>query len=352
MCKATSPLSRILFRMTAGGEAGPVTPGFTTKAIREEIMKLLKYAALALALSAGAARADDISIAGVIFQQDMFMRSVELGMKAAAKQAGVEILTANSDNKLEKEAALIDTYIARGIKAIVIAPLGEEASIPALKRAVDAGIKVVTWTTGVKSDLPVATVGSSGTNMGKGTGEAAAAYIKDHLGGKAKVALIGFRAQLASLSDERTNGFLDAAKSGGELDIVSRQDAWLAEQAVRVVTDMLTANPDIQIIYAANEGGTVGAVQAVMRAGRQGEVYVFGTDGSEQIVRFLQDEKGALYATTAAQPKLIGEDAVKAAIAAVKGEPVERHIEVPVIPLSRANPEAIAAYAATLTKTN
>lgn len=315
-------------------------------------MKILKYATMALALSVAGVHAQEVSIAGVIFQQDMFMRSVELGMKAGAEEAGVGILTANSDNKLEKEAQLIDTYIARGVDAIVIAPLGEEASIPALQRAADAGIKIVTWTTGVKSDLPVSTVGSSGTNMGKGTGDAAAAYIKNELGGAANVALIGFRAQLASLSDERTNGFLDAAKAGGELNIVAQQDAWLAEQAVRVVTDLLTANPEIQIIYSANEGGTVGAVQAVQRAGLQGKVFVFGTDGSDQIVRFLQEENGVLYATTAAQPKLIGEEAAKVAVAAVKGEAVEAHVEVPVVPLSRRDPEAIAAYASTLSQTN
>ena len=316
-------------------------------------MKLLRYCALVLAASVVTAHAaDSTTIAGIVFQQDMFMRSVQRGMTEQAADSDVAILTANSDNKVEKEANLIDTYIARGVKAIVIAPLGEEASIPALKRADAKGIKIVTWTTDIKADFPVSTVGSSGHNMGAGTGQAAARFIKETLGGKANVALIGFKAQLASLSDARTAGFLDEAGKGGELTIQAEQDAWLAEKAATVVTDILTAHPEINVVYAANEGGTVGAVQAVRRAGKQGKVFVFGTDGSEQITKFLQDDDGVMVATTAAQPKLIGREAVKAALDAVDGKPVEKHVEVPVVPLSRDDAAALEKYAADIKEIN
>ncbi|NNU62851.1 substrate-binding domain-containing protein [Ochrobactrum soli] len=315
-------------------------------------MKLLRYCALVLAASVATAHAADTTIAGIVFQQDMFMRSVQRGMTEQAGDDKVAILTANSDNKVEKEANLIDTYIARGVKAIVIAPLGEEASVPALKRADAKGIKIVTWTTDIKADFPVSTVGSSGHNMGAGTGQAAARFIKEKLGGKANVALIGFKSQLASLSDARTAGFVDEAKKGGELNVQAEQDAWLAEKAATVVTDILTAHPDINVVYAANEGGTVGAVQAVRRAGKQGKVFVFGTDGSEQITKFLQDDDGVMVATTAAQPKLIGREAVKAALAAVDGKPVDKHVEVPVVPLSRDDTAALTKYAAEIKEIN
>jgi len=68
--------------------------------------------------------------------------------------------------------------------------------------------------------------------------------------------------------------------------IVADQDAWLAEQAVKKVGDILTANPHVDIIWAANEGGTVGAVMAVKNAGKAGRVAVFGTDNSEQLSNF------------------------------------------------------------------
>src|SRR5438270_6344081 len=101
-------------------------------------------AALAMGVAGGAAHAADKLIAGVVFQQDQFFNGIELGMKAAASKAGgIELLLANTEGRPEKEASLVDTYISRGVKAIVISPISPKGSIPALKRASDAGVKVI-----------------------------------------------------------------------------------------------------------------------------------------------------------------------------------------------------------------
>lgn len=304
----------------------------------------LAAAGIATLLS-GASFAQETVIGGMVFQQDQFFRGIQLGFEASAKESGVTLLQGNSDNKLEKEAELIDTFIARGAKAIVLAPLNSDASIPALERARDAGVKVVLYGTSINSDFQVADVGTSQLDIGRFTGEAAARYIKENLGGKAKIALLGFRSQLQQMSDDRTNGFLEKAKDGVELDVVATQDAWLAENAVTVATDILTANPDIQAIYAANEGGTVGAVQAVRAAGKQGKVFVFGTDGSEQLAGFLLDEDSVLIATTAQQPVEIGKKAADVAAAAIKGEATEKYYDIPPLALSRYDLDGVKAYA-------
>jgi ABC-type sugar transport system substrate-binding protein len=311
----------------------------------------MRRTALALAaagiatLLSGAGFAQETVIGGMVFQQDQFFRGIQLGFEASAKESGATLMQGNSDNKLEKEAELVDTFIARGAKAVVLAPLNSDASIPALERARDAGVKVVLYGTSINSDFQVADVGTSQLDIGRFTGEAAARYIKENLGGKAKIALLGFRSQLQQMSDDRTNGFLEKAKDGVELDVVATQDAWLAENAVTVATDILTANPDIQVIYAANEGGTVGAVQAVRAAGKQGKVFVFGTDGSEQLAGFLLDEDNVLIATTAQQPVEIGKKAADVAAAAIKGEATEKYYDIPPLALSRYDLDGVKAYA-------
>src|SRR5258707_2475316 len=196
----------------------------------------------------GAAQAADQLVAGVVFQQDQFFNGIELGMKAAASKAGgVELLLANTEGRPEKEASLVDTYISRGVKAIVISPISPKGSIPALKRASDAGVKVIAYNTfNMDWDFLAANLSSNQADLGGTTGKAAAAFIKEKLGGKAKIALLGFRSQGAEASDLRTNSFLDAAKAGGNaITIASQQDAWLAERAVAVARDIITANPDI-----------------------------------------------------------------------------------------------------------
>ena len=299
-------------------------------------LKLKLTGLAAAAMMATTATADDITVASVVFQQDQFFRTIQMGMTAAAEAGGVTLLEGNSDSKPEKEISLIDTYIARGVDAIVISPVSKVASIPALKRAADNGIKVVTYNSTIDdASIPVSYLNSKQRDLGNSTGMLAADFIKNELGGSAKVATLGFKALLPEISADRVDGFLEEAEKGGSIDVVSQQDAWLAEKAVQVAGDIITANPDVNIIYAANEGGTVGAVQAVRNAGKAGEIFVFGVDGTEQLVTFLLDGDNVLQATTAQQPYVMGEMAVQNAIAAAKGETVEKTVVVPVLGLSR-----------------
>jgi ABC-type sugar transport system substrate-binding protein len=308
------------------------------------------YAAAAFAIvgyASGAAAASH-TIAGIVFQEDQFFRTIELGMQAAAKAAGATLLQANSESKPDKEASLIDTFTARGVEAIVISPISEKASATALKRAADKGIKIVTYNTTVTGDIATAFLTSQQSDLGKTSGIAAKKFIADKLGGKAKVAVLAFKAAFPEISAQRVGGFTDEIKSA-DVQVVGQQDAWLAEKAVAVASDIITANPDLNIIYAANEGGTVGAVQAVRRAGKQGKIFVFGVDGSEQLGNFLLDDDNVLQATTAQQPFEMGKQAVEIAIAAIDGKAAaDKNILVPVLGLTRTDPDGVKKFLAML----
>ncbi|MCO6452256.1 MAG: substrate-binding domain-containing protein, partial [Caldilineales bacterium] len=96
--------------------------------------------------------AEGLTIAGVVFQSDTFMQTVQAGMEAAAGEAGVELILGNSENDLAKEAAMIDDYITRGGDAIVITPISADGSVAALKAAKDAGITIVCFNTCVNEE--------------------------------------------------------------------------------------------------------------------------------------------------------------------------------------------------------
>jgi ABC-type sugar transport system substrate-binding protein len=310
---------------------------------------VLQLAAMltSVALVPATAYAANYTIAGIVFQQDQYFRGVQIGMDTASKAASAELLSGNSDGKLEKETQLIDTYLARGVGAIVVAPLSKDGSVAALQKAHDAGIHVVTYGTTVNGDLAEASVVSSDADLGKSTGLAAKDLItKLANGGKVKIATLAFKSQLAEQSDARVNGFLDVVKD--QVEVVAQQDAWLAEKAIAVASDLLTANPDVQVIYAANEGGTIGAVQAVKKAGLEGKVFVFGIDGSEQLANMLLDPDNVLQAVTAQQPLEVGRLAIEAAVALIDGKPVEKNVTVPVLALSRADTAGVEKFLADL----
>ena len=285
-----------------------------------------------------------LKIAGIVFQEDQFFRLIQFGMQDAADKAGVELLLANSANKPDKEIQLVNTYIARGVDAIVISPLSAKASATALQRAKDAGIAVVTYNTTVEGAIPVTYIESDQGDLGRQTGLVARRYIEEQLGGQAKIATLAFKSQLAEQSDARRNGFVEVVGQLPGVEFVAEQDAWLPEIALKKAGDILTAHPEIDIIWSANEGGTVGSVMAVKNAGREGKVVVFGTDASQQLVEFMLAEDNILQALTTQTPFELGTKAMELAIAALKGQDVAAKVVMDGVLVARQDPEGVRAF--------
>jgi sugar transport system substrate-binding protein len=287
-------------------------------------------------------------IACIVFQEDQFFRLALFGMRDAAAKAGVELLEANSAGRPDKEIQLVDTYVAQGVDAIVISPLSARASVNALAHARDQGIAVITYNTTVEKDIPASFIESDQVELGASTGRAARAYIDSIFGGKARVALLGFQSQAPEIYEQRHDGFVQELMKAPGVTIVAEQDAWLAEQAVKKAGDILTAHPEINIIWSANEGGTVGAVMAVKNSGRAGRVAVFGTDASDQLAGFLLADDGILQAVTGQQPFLIGSRAVDAALASIGRQPVQHKVSLPGCLLSRTRPADVRTFRSAL----
>ena len=280
-------------------------------------------------------------IAGIVFQDDQFFKLVESGMKAQAVREGVELATGNSGNALDKEIALLDTYTTKKVDAIVIAPVSAKGSIPSLKRASDAGIKIVTYDSSIDADFPVANIKTDPASLGRLTGGEARRYIQEKMNGKAKIAVITYLALAPEPASMRTKGFTDEVKKLPGVQIVAQQDAWLAPEAANVVESILTAHPDVDLVWAANEGGTVGAVTAVRNGGKAGKVVVFGTDISEQMADFLLADDNILQAVTGQKPVDIGALAVATAVQALKGEKVDKLTALSGILYTRKNPAEV-----------
>jgi ABC-type sugar transport system substrate-binding protein len=122
----------------------------------------------------------------------------------------------------------------------------------------------------------------------------------------------------------RWDGFLSEVTKLPGVKVVAYQDAWVQDKAVVVGGDMLTAHPEINLLFSSNEGGTIGLTMAVANAGLQGKVYVFGVDGSEQIVNMLKDPKNILQATTAQDFYAMCYKTMEIVCKAVKGEDISQ----------------------------
>ena len=310
----------------------------------------LAIAGLILALSACSkseetAGPKQLRMAGVVFQEDQFFRLILFGMRDAAAKHNIELLEANSNNQPEKEFQLVNTYTAQRVDAILISPLSTTSSVAALQQAHDKGIKVVTNNTTIDADFPEGSVVCSPEDLGMQTGKACRKYIEDHLAGRAKIAILAFKAQEPEQSGARVGGFKKALDGMPDVQIVSEQDAWLSDMAVKKAGDILTANPDINILYAANEGGTAGSVLAVKNSGKAGKIAVFGTDVSDQLLSFLQSDDNILQAITAQKPFEVGQQSVELALKSIQGQPFDKKLVLNGVCLTRTDPAAVQAYA-------
>ena len=281
----------------------------------------------------------------VLMQQDQFFRLNEAGMREAAARLGADLRVQNAAGALDKEASIIETFTAQKVDAIIVSPLSSEGSVPALRAAHERGIKIITYNNALSADFVNFAVGSDQASLGATSGQAAKTDIGARLGGNAKVALIGFASQLPEQGGARQQGFKSALEGMPGVSIVAEQDAWEAAQATTAVSALLAKKPDV--IWAANEGGTVGAVTAVRNAGLTG-VAVYGTDISTQLIDFLEAEDGILKAVTAQAPVDMGASAVEAAVKAVHGAAIAPGAVLPGQLYSREDTAALRAARASL----
>lgn len=296
----------------------------------------------------------DITVAGVVFQEDQFMKLLSLGYQDAAKAAGVKCLTGNTGNDQAKEAELINTYVAQKVSGLAIAPLNSESSVAALKKADAAGMKIAVTNIDLKNaPFIVGGYTSENKNLGATSGKAAAKFIKEKLGGKAKIAILQYKSQIPEQSKARVDGFLEEVKKENPgVEVVADQDAWLQDKAVATAGDILTAHSDVNIIYGANDGGTIGATMAVKNAGKAGKCFVFGIDTGDQQIAMLKDKDNILQAVTGQDPYNMGFKAMEILIKGLKGGDVsaskgKTEIVAGTL-LSRDNPDGIAKFEADL----
>ncbi len=238
---------------------------------------------------------------------------------------------------------------------MAISPLNTQTSPATIADVMDAGMKVAICNNSIDA-FPGAVASYSADNYSfcHQTGEAAVQFIQENYAADEtiNIGVIQFKTQIPEQSADRVNGFFAALDEAGvNYEIIADQDAWLQDMAVETAGDMISANPDLDIIYAANDGGTVGSVMAVENAGKAGEIFVFGTDGSEQIVDLLKDDTNILQAVTAQDAYAIGYSTVEALINSLEGNPVDGEGEtniIPGIPLLRGDTEGLDTYLADL----
>ena len=262
-----------------------------------------------------------------------FWLAVKAGAEDAGKEKGAQIIWKGpaKETDVAGQKRIVENFINAKVDAIVMAACSETALVPTVEQADRAGIPVITIDSGVKSDVPKSFVA---TDNIAGAREAAKVLAR-LIGESGEVGLIPF-VKGAATSNMREQGFKDEIKKYKNIKLVSvlysNSDIM---QGVRATEDMLTANPNLAGIFAANEGGAVGAARALELRQLGGKVKLVAFDAAQAEIDALK--KGTIQALIVQNPYRMGYDGVKTALAVLEGRKVPKWIDTGVTVVTKDN---------------
>ncbi len=233
----------------------------------------------AMMLAGGAGYADThapIRIAVVVKALGIgfFEAARDGAMEAAAELGGVEIIyTGPTSTTAEGQIEVINSLIAQGVDAIVISANDPDAVVPALQRAMQRGITVLSFDSGVAEEGRMLHLAPSSDAL---IGRTIIQLAADHLPDGGEVALLSATATSTNQNTwiAEMNAVMGDYPNIQVVATVYGDD--LADRSYREAVGLMQTYPDLDAIIAPTSVGIVAAAQAVVDQGRVGQVNVTG----------------------------------------------------------------------------
>lgn len=249
-----------------------------------------------------------------------FWQAVKQGAEEAAAQYGVRITFEGpeQETQVDKQVDMLKTAIQNNPAAICMAAIDVESVKTILQEQKDAGIPVVGFDAGLGSELPQVTCSVDNA----AAGALAAVHAAEILGESGKVAILGHTETVAD-GVARVQGFVDEMTNNHPgIEIVDIQYADGDQmKSAEALKGMLTANPDIQLVYTTNEGACVGAYNGMKELNMVGKVQLIGFDSSAALKEGIRS--GDIVGAITQDPVTEGFKTVEAAVKLMKGETLD-----------------------------
>ncbi len=304
------------------------------KTLRSVILLVLALSMLlALTACSTSQKSDKVKI-GVTLMD--FSTEFGIGLKdymtAKADAMGdVELTVVDAGGDAAKQLQQVETFISQKVDAIIMQPQEQEACSPAIDKAKAAGIPIINCNSLTITE-PDAYVGSNDSE----SAEIAMTYIAKQLGGKGNVLMMhGHPGQAAEV--KRTEGAMDILAQNPDMTLLDEQTAdWDRAEAMTLMENWIQAYGDqINAVFCQNDEMALGALNALVQAGKKDNVLVVGVDAIDDALQSVKD--GKMDATVYQDCKGQAEGAIEAAYKLAKGESVEKEILIPFILVTTEN---------------
>jgi rhamnose transport system substrate-binding protein len=275
--------------------------------------------AVVLGLSASAMAADAVRV-GLVPKSlgNGFFDAANKGAQEAAKELGnVEVIyTGPTSTTAEGQIEVINALIAQRVDAIAISANDPDALVPALKRAAQRGVKVISWDSGVAKDGRIVHLNPSSNAL---IGNMCVKLAADVAGpGPAEVAILSATptATNQNIWIEEMKKVLPKYPSLKLVTTVYGDD--LADKSYRETQALLKQYPNLKVIIAPTSVGIVAAAKAIEDAGQSGKIFVTGLGLPSELAGHV--EKGTVKSFAIWNPIDLGYSAAQIAVRLVRGE--------------------------------
>jgi ribose transport system substrate-binding protein len=198
---------------------------------------------------------------------------------AAAQHPELEVVFADAAQNNAKQVQDVENFITQGVKLLIISPNEAGPLTDVVAKAYGQGIPVIVLDRKVNGDQYTMWIGADNKQIGQKAGEYVAKWAETEKRNPCSVVeLRGLEG--STPARERGDGFRAGIAGNPNVKIVASQNAdWLREKAIQVSQTMLTAQPNVDVIYAHNDPMAEAAIISAQGAGRDmGKLLVVGID--------------------------------------------------------------------------
>ncbi|PYM79761.1 MAG: hypothetical protein DME09_20760 [Candidatus Rokuibacteriota bacterium] len=255
------------------------------------------------------------------------------------KGFGMQVSVQDGERNVQKQTSQMEAFITQKVSFIVLQATDAAGLSPAVRKAEEAGIPVITL------NQNVAQVHTGFVGMGhRAMGVQVADGIAAQLGGKGNIVLLqGVEATGANI--ERVAGFRDELKKYPGLKIVADQSAAFdRKKGHDVFETILKGQPKVDAVFGVNDEMAIGAAQASVEAGRRAGIKFWGADGELDMLKGIK--AGTVDGVSAIDVLLIPRTVMFLGAwlmtARVPGNSLAGQIEIPPYAVTKANVDKVA----------
>ena len=264
---------------------------------------------------------------------NLFIAGIRDGAQAAASQIGASLLVKGSNDAASQTNAML-AYVGIKVNVIIVDAIDGHAIVPAIEAANKANIPVIAIQSNVFGGKIATFISEREQVAGTYIGQAVASFCAKI--NPCQVGVVeGEPSDQSGLTEN--NAMRAYVAKDKNIQIVGGDfTQYNPAVALNVATNLLTAHPGINYLYAWWDPGAAAAVQALKSKGDPaGKVGVSAQNGD--CIAFGLILKGWQTQTSAFFPNILGGLAITNAVKATKGQSLPSFIEAPVLSVNTTN---------------